>query len=109
VLVFTVGADGTAVTALGLWKKTVLWRLNTPYSHVARRMFETTQLILLSYVELGVIATCTNMPTLTGWWRTLGARQRRAHGSSSGYHGRREPSHSGAAAVAAASSSRSSR
>ncbi len=101
VLVFSVGAIGTAATALRLWKNVVVWSLYRYYERRVdvvsgqsadagagaggsgsgsdgggdvRRLSETAQLHLLSCIELGVIAVCANLPTLTGGWRRLKAR-----------------------------------
>jgi hypothetical protein len=85
VLIFSLGAIGTGVTALRLWKNVVVWRVNDGAlgpadsgrrRREARLMFERTQLLLLSYIELGVIAMCANLPTLTGLRRKAHAARR---------------------------------
>ncbi len=69
ILVFSMGAIGTALTALRLWKTVSVWRLHSRGDHSPRWHTEVTLFALLSHIELCAIATSANLPTLTGWWR----------------------------------------
>jgi hypothetical protein len=74
-LLFSLGAVGTAVTALRLWKCVVLFRIYGRDSNTPRWLVEVTHLVLLSQVEFSIIIVCANLPGLAALFkRSIAAR-----------------------------------
>jgi hypothetical protein len=88
VCVYSIGAVGTAVTGLRLWKNISTWHIDgvggAHLEYNRRLAVELAQFILLSYIKVGVIATCGNLPTLTGLWRSMWGTRSAARRTATG-------------------------
>jgi hypothetical protein len=69
IVLFSLGAIGTAVTALRLWKLVVLLTIYGRELATVRWHIEVTYAVLLSHTEFSIIATCANLPALFAWCR----------------------------------------
>jgi hypothetical protein len=73
-LLFSLCALGTALTAARVWlvtRMSPLWRGRTGYATWA---VQAVVLVLLSGIETAVIGVCANAPALAMWWRRRGGR-----------------------------------
>jgi hypothetical protein len=81
-LVFSMGAVGTMLTALRLWKSVSVSRPHANLLRAARWQSVTVLFSMISLIELCVIAMCASLPTLTGWWHRKKLEQQAASSSS---------------------------
>jgi uncharacterized membrane protein YgcG len=83
-LLFSMGAVGTAVTTLRRWKVALLYQLYGSQTNSPRWIIEITHVVLLSQIEISIIVMCANLPGLAAWLkRSLGSRSASGGGGSS--------------------------
>jgi ABC-type nickel/cobalt efflux system permease component RcnA len=89
-LLFSLGAIGTAVTALRLWKVTVVARISGADVGSVRWFVEMTHVVLLSQIECAIIVVCANMPGLAALLKKTkdGTHCRRHHPDHHHHHHR---------------------